>query len=211
MRPAPLLALVALAAPLAGCGSDSDDQPDAAFIAELMEPGPLEEHWLGDPDAPVTIIEYASMTCSHCRTFHETVFDTLVSDYVDTGQARFLMREYPLDDRATAAFLLARCAPGDDAYYGIIDQLFERQNEWAFVDQDVFLETLLGQVTQAGFTQDSFTSCLANQDLYDDVMAVASRGTDLGVSATPTFFINGVLHRGELSLDELREAIAAAQ
>ena len=85
------------------------------------------------------------------------------------------------------------------------------QNEWAFVDQDSFVETLLGQAVQAGFTADSFEACLANQELYEGVLAVADRGAELGVSATPTFFINGVHYRGELTVDELRDAIAAAQ
>jgi protein-disulfide isomerase len=198
---------------LAACGSNDSGpaEPDPEFVAALMEPGPIEEHWLGAPDAPVTIIEYASMTCSHCRTFHETVFDTLISDYVDTGEVRFLMREFPLDDRATAGFVLARCAPGANGYYALIDQLFEHQNEWAFVDDDVFLETLLGQVAQAGFTRESFEACLANQELYEGVVAVADRGAELGVSATPTFFINGVIYPGALGIEPLRDAIAAAR
>lgn len=198
---------------LAACGSDDSpgSEPDPEFLARLMAPGPLEEHWLGGPDAPVTVIEYASMTCSHCRTFHENVFDTLIDDYVETGEVRFLMREFPLDERASAAFLLARCAPGEDAYYAVIDHLFEHQNEWAFVGEDAFLETLLGQVSQAGFTQDSFEACLANQELYEGVVAVADRGAELGVSATPTFFINGVIYPGALTVEQLREAIAAAQ
>lgn len=209
-------ALVAFAAAgsLAACGSDEPAEPvavDPETMAQLMEPGPIEEFWLGDPDAPVTVIEYASMTCGHCRNFHIGVFDAFVERYVDTGEVRFLLREFPLDDRAIAASMLARCAPGDNAYYGVIDLLFETQENWAFVAPEVFTGTLLGQVEQAGFTAESFEACLANQELFEGVLAVADRGSELGVNSTPTFFVNGTAYAGALSLDELGQAIDLAR
>ena len=95
-----------------------------------MNGGPLPDMWLGAEDAPVTIIEYASMTCPHCRTFHVTVFEDFVTEFVDSGEVRFVLREYPLDNRAAAGFMLARCAPGDNGYYALIDHLFETQDQW---------------------------------------------------------------------------------
>lgn len=199
---------------LAGCGGDESETAsagDPTFVEALMVPGPLEEIWLGSEDAPVTVIEYASMTCSHCRTFHVTVFDAFLEEFVDTGTVRFLLREFPLDVRAEAAFMLARCATGENAYYGLIEQFFETQDQWAFVAPELFTQTLLGQATQAGFTADGFEACLTNQQLLDDLASVHDRGVELGVTSTPTFFINGTQYPGALGLEQLRSAIAAAQ
>jgi protein-disulfide isomerase len=191
----------------AGCGDGAEDGPTAA---ELMDGGPLPDMWLGADEAPVTIIEYASMTCPHCRTFHVTVFDDFVQEFVDTGQVRFVLREFPLDDRAAAAAMLARCAPGEDGYYALIAHLFETQGQWAPAEADGFTDTLFGQVQQAGFTRESFEACLANQQLYDDILATYNRGAELGVGATPTFFVNGELYSGALTLAQMRTAIAEA-
>ncbi len=214
IRRALLLAMVsATALVLAACSNGGSDQVavDPAFVAELMVAGPLEEHWLGDEAAPVTVIEYASMTCPHCRSFHVTVFDDFVEEFVDTGEVRFLLREFSLDQRTQAGFILARCAPGENAYYALIDHLFETQDAWAFVEPELFLETLFGQVQQAGFSQESFEACLANQELLDGIVAVFDRGVELGVNSTPTFFVNGRSYPGALSLDQLRGAVLAAR
>lgn len=196
---------------LAACGgSDETNASGSVDMDALLQPGPLEDMWLGDPDAPVVIVEYASMTCPHCATFHNTVFDAFIEEFVDTGEVRFVLREFPLDERAAAGFLLARCAPGEDGYYAMVSYLFETQNEWATVEQDVFLDTLFAHVQQSGFTRESFESCLANQELYEAVTETFDRGVELGVDATPTFYINGAKYPGALTLEQLREAIAAA-
>ena len=88
-------------------------------LAELMQPGPLGDMVLGDEQAPVTIIEYASMTCPHCAHFHETTYPDLKKKYIDTGKVRFIFREFPLDQLAAAAFMLARCG-GKDKYFPLI-------------------------------------------------------------------------------------------
>jgi hypothetical protein len=95
-------------------------------VAELMQPGPLPEKWLGDEKAPVTVVEYASMTCGHCANFHKTVLPYIKEKYIDTGKVRMIMREFPLDPLAAAAFMLARCAP-EDKYFDMVSLFFEQQ------------------------------------------------------------------------------------
>jgi protein-disulfide isomerase len=195
---------------VAGCSDGGDPEPSEDFVAQLMATGPLEEHWLGAETAAVTVIEYASMTCPHCRTFHTTVFDDFKTEMIDTGQVRFALREFPLDEWATAAIMLARCAPGGNGYYALVAHLYETQDAWAFVSADVFPDTLFAQVEQSGFTRDDFESCLANQELFEAVRETFDRGVELEVDATPTFFINGKRYPGALTLDQLRSAVLEA-
>src|SRR5581483_8992125 len=130
-----------------------------AAMAELMKPGPLEDMVLGDPKAPVTVIEYASMTCPHCAHFAEATYPELKKKYIDTGKVRFIFREFPLDPLAAAGSMLARCA-GKDKYFPMVETLFSQQREWVVQKP---LEPMLTIAKQAGFTKDSFEACLANQ------------------------------------------------
>ena len=160
-------------------------------VEKLMEAGPLPELVVGDEKAPVTIVEYASMTCGHCASFHNNVYPTLKAKYIDTGKARLIMREFPLDDRATGAAMLARCA-GEGKTFPLISALFSRQEEWAFVPKENFVPELSKFAKQAGFTDESLRACLSDQALMDKVLTVRGRGADeFGVNSTPTFFING--------------------
>ncbi len=172
---------------------------------ELLKPGPLGDKILGQEDAPVTVIEYASMTCGHCANFHKGTYKDLKEQYVDTGKVRFIFREFPLDPVAAAAFMLARCAPADK-YFNIVDTMFENQRTWAFSDNPY--QSLLDFSKQIGFTQESFEECLTNQGLLDAVNAVRDRAAnEFGVNSTPTFFINGAKHSGALSIDEMGKII----
>jgi protein-disulfide isomerase len=164
---------------------------------ELFAKEALPDIVQGKADAPVTMIEYASMTCSHCAHFHATVYPTLIKDYVDTGKVRFILREFPLDPLATAGFMLARCE-GPDKRSAVVDLLFAQQQSWAFVDKP--LEALSGILKQTGMSKDSFEACLKDQKLYDQVNAVRDRGSNaFGVSATPTFYVNGTKVTGEVN------------
>jgi len=172
---------------------------------KLLEPGTLSEEVMGPEDAPVTIVEYASMTCSHCAHFHETTWPTLKKDYIETGKVRFILREFPFDPRAAAAFMLARCAP-ENKYYPMVDVLFDKQKDWAFVKNA--REPLENIAKLAGFTQESFEACLTNQKLLDDINAVRERGSsEFGVDATPTFFINGKKYSGAMSVEQMSAII----
>jgi protein-disulfide isomerase len=171
---------------------------------ELMQAGPLGEAAQGSAEAPVTIIEYASMTCTHCAHFAATTYPELKSRYIDTGKVRFMLREFPLDPLAEAGFMLARCA-GPDKYFAVVDMLFEHQSDWV-VRQP--LEPLLALAKQAGFTKESFEACLSNQQVLDGIKAVRDRAAEkFAVNSTPTFFINGVIHRGDLPIDQLEKMI----
>jgi protein-disulfide isomerase len=172
---------------------------------ELMKAGPLGEMAQGNAEAPVTIIEYASMTCSHCAEFAVHTLPEVKSRYVDKGKVRYIMREFPLDPVAAAGFMLARCA-GEDKYFDVIDLLFHQQAEWAFVKQP--LPALLNMAKQIGLDEQHFNECLANQKLLDGIEWVRSRGAEkFGVNSTPTFFINGKIQRGAMPIDEMAKLI----
>lgn len=174
---------------------------------ELAVPGPIKDMSLGAADAPVTVYEYASMTCPHCARFQKDVFPHIKEKYIDTGKVRWVLREFPLDPRATAGFMLARCA-GDDKYFPMVDVLFEQQQNWAFVDANQVLPALAQIAKQAGFTQERFEACLKDKSLYDGVMAVKKRADDnFKIDGTPTFFINGKRFGGELSPEAFDKAV----
>jgi protein-disulfide isomerase len=171
---------------------------------ELMAKGALDDISMGSETAPVTIIEYASMTCPHCAAFEAQVFPKLKEKYIDTGKVRFILREFPLDGLAAAAFMLARCA-GPDKYYPMVETLFAQQAKWAVRNP---LEPLLAIAKQAGFSQQSFEACINNKDQLNKVQQVRDRASQkFKVKATPTFFINGELHEGGMSIEDLDKAI----
>ncbi len=172
---------------------------------DLAVPGPLGDVWLGPADAKVTIIEYASMTCSHCAAFHRNTWPTLKERYIDTGKVRFTLREFPLDPLATAAFMLARCE-GDSKYYPITDLLFDQQPAWAFTQKPV--DALEQMLRQAGYNKQTFEACLKDQKVYSAVNAVKQRGLDVfKVDSTPTFFINGERYTGEMTVEGMEKVI----
>jgi protein-disulfide isomerase len=164
--------------------------PAEVPIEELMKPGPLGELALGPPDAKVTVVEYASMTCGHCAHFAKDVWPEFKKKYVDSGKVYYVFREFPLDNLAAAASMLARCAGGDKTF-PLIEVLFAKQAEWAFVEGNP-VPKLFEIAKQAGFTQESFDKCLTDQKLLDEITGGRTRASDVfGVSATPTFFVNG--------------------
>jgi len=182
---------------------------DAQLLTELAKPGPAGEIALGSPKAPVTIIEYASMTCPHCAHFSETTFPELKKRYIDTGKVRFVFREFPFDKTAAAAFMLARCAAkdggGSDKFMAVVDTLFAKQDQWVNDSPLVPLENIAKQL---GFSDASFKACLTNQTVLNDIEAVRDRAVGkLGVNSTPTFFVNGKKVVGDVSIDTLAAQI----
>jgi protein-disulfide isomerase len=176
-------------------------------LSSLDQPPELGERVLGDADAPVTIIEYASATCPHCARFHVDTFPTLKEEFIDTGKVRFVFREFPFDDLALAAFMLARCAP-EERFFPIVDVLFEEQQSWTQSPR----EELLKIARMAGFTEDSFNQCLENEEIAEGILEIRSTGAEqYGVNSTPTFFVNGTVIEGNQPIERFREAIAEAE
>ena len=176
-------------------------------IDELMKKTTeLEELALGPADAKVVVIEYASMTCGHCARFHKNVFPELKKKYIDTNQIRFIMREFPLNNLAAAASMLARCA-GEGKTFPMIDVLFDKQVDWAFVRENP-VPALFEMSKQAGFTKESFEACLGDQKLLDQIVSIKDRGASVfGISSTPTFFINGTRLKGGGALADFEKII----
>jgi protein-disulfide isomerase len=170
-------------------------------IAELMKPGPLPDMSLGSADAPNVIVEYASMTCPHCAQFDKVVFPELKSKYIDTGKARLIFREFPLDGLAARASMLARCA-GPDRYFAMIDVMFQTQPNWV-VEGPEALDHLLQLARQAGIPKEKFDACLADKDLFQKIVDERQRANEVfQVDSTPTFFVNGKRMSGEHQLKD---------
>ena len=181
--------------------------PEQVPMSDLMKPGALPDMVMGKADAPVTIVEYASMTCPHCAHFQETTFPELKKRYIDTGKVRYIFREFPLDNLAAAAFMLARCAGELDSgkYYAMIDTMFAQQRTWA-VEKPI--PPMMAIAKQAGFTEKSFDECLANQKLLTGIEDVRQRGIkEYQVDSTPTFFINGKRTVGAVTIDDMAKII----
>jgi len=194
--------LVLAHAALAGGAAPAAAQ--AVNLAELHQPGPLGDKILGSDKAPVTIVEYASLTCGFCANFHIQTYPTLKTKYIDTGKVRLIFREFPTRpaEVAIAGFMLARCA--GDKYFPLLDALFEQQRSWASDPYNGFLRI----AKQAGFTQQTFDACLKDSKLAGEIQQVALRGNEkFKVESTPTFFINGQKVVGDIALAELEKLI----
>jgi protein-disulfide isomerase len=171
--------------------------------ADLLKPGPLPEVVMGAENAPVTIVEYASLTCPHCRNFLIKTFPELKKRYIDTGKVRYIFREFALSSVDLLAIALARCTD-KDKYFPFVETLYEKQEQWA-VNNPV--PPLLTIAKQAGFTEDSFKKCASNQEVIEGIKSQRDAAVKFGVQSTPSFFINGVLRAGDVSIEELEKLI----
>ena len=182
---------------------------DAQTASGLFDGIGLEDNVMGDVNAKVTIIEYASMTCPHCKAFHEKVLPEIKEKYIDTGKAKYILRPFPFDGdrRGEAAFMLAKCAP-NNAYYPMIDALFSTQGTWAGKGNPV--PELLRLSKLSGMTEADFKACLGNQDLLTKIINGRNKAVkEFGVRATPTVFVNSE-KLGDSTIDSLTKAIEAA-
>jgi len=188
---------------LTGCKEDAQSAETTASetVAEASAPEPvstvqidveaaLKERVLGDANAPITISEHSSLTCGHCGKFHKTTFKELKEKYVDTGKAKIIFSDFPLNAPAFHATLSARCIADDTKYFNYIQALFEEQDKWAY---DVgYLSFLKSKAAQYGLNEAAFDACLGNEELQKGVMErVRENQTKHGLTSTPSFVING--------------------
>jgi protein-disulfide isomerase len=196
------------ASPAMAQGTVQGSAPDPAKAASLLAPT-QQDRVLGKPDAPITIVEYASMTCPHCAHFDKDVLPGLKKKWIETGKAKLILRDYPLDEPALRAAMMARCAP-PERFYPLIDTLFATQDQWSLAKD--WRGSLEKTARLAGISKKDFDACLANKAIEDQV--VQSRlvaATQLGVESTPTFFVNGTKFQGaptEQAFDQLLTGLA---
>jgi protein-disulfide isomerase len=176
-------------------------------VADIMAPSPLPEMSWGRPDAPVTIVQYASLTCPHCRNFHQTTYPELKRRLIDTGKVRYILREFPIGKTSGNATIALRCAP-PDKYLELYGKFMEQQASW--VSQDVRLDAIYAVARQVGMTRPQFDACLQNQGMIENLKWVKERGRKLGIVGTPNFFIGTKLIKKELTLAEIADYVEQA-
>ena len=181
----------------------------AAQNADPLGESPLGDMALGSPNAPVTVTEYASMSCSHCAAFNNTVYPKVKASFIDTGKIRFVFREFPLDIKAAAGSMLARClANGEpEKYFAAIDLLFRTQNDWVSGNSPDGLKRI---AIQAGLGTKGFQDCLANDEMLNAIKQTRESAiARLDVKSTPTFFVDGVRVNETGTFEALEEAITS--
>jgi protein-disulfide isomerase len=160
-----------------------------------------QEQILGDPQAPVTIIEYASLTCPHCAQFHTEVLPELKERYIAPGKVRLIYRDFPLDQRALTASVLAHCA-GPDRYFSFLDVLFQTQASWAQAADPIAALKRLGKL--GGLSEEEMDACLADQELADGILRIRLEGQNQHeIGSTPTLVIDGKTYAGARDIEEL--------
>ncbi len=167
----------------------------------------LSDRVLGNSDAPVTIIEYASMTCPHCAQFHSGPYPILKKEYIETGKVKFIYRDFPLDRMAAAAAMMARCAP-KERYFPVVGIIYGTQQNWAKMANP---EAALSQIgLLSGISPDTYQACVGNKDIFDGVMKIRTEGDQkYKVKSTPTIIINGKTFEGHATIEKLRKALDA--
>lgn len=183
---------------------------DATVAASKMlaAASPLGDRVLGQAEAPVVMVEYASATCPHCAEFHEKVLPLIKTEYIDTGKVRFIFREFPLDKLAMGAFMLARCVP-DDKYFPTIDMMFRRQQTWSKTGNPA--DELFRIMQFSGMDKQAFEACLKRVDLSKAIFESSKEAAkDFGIKGTPAIFVNGQMIDGHKEMTEVKAAIHAA-
>jgi protein-disulfide isomerase len=167
----------------------------------------LSDRILGKSNAPVTIIEYASMTCPHCSEFHTGPFQVLKKEYIRTGKVKFIYRDFPLDRLAVAAAMMARCAP-KDRYYAILNIIYSTQQDWAKEADPTLALSRIGLL--AGISDAKYKACVGNKEIYEGIIKIRTDGTkQYEIQSTPTVIVNGNTVKGEVTIKHLRNVIDA--
>ncbi len=194
---------------VAGAGAFVLRQSNDAIAAGSWDPGITDfDKVLGNDDAPVTIVEYASFTCPHCASFHNETMPLLKERYIDTGQVRFVFRDFPLNEPALRAGMMARCVP-EEQYFNVVDVVFSTLNQWSSGPN--WMQSLSRIGRMAGLSQQAFDACMADTQLEERILALRLEGANtFNVQATPSFVVNGKTLSGGRSIDEFAEIIDRA-
>lgn len=177
----------------------------------LKANGDIPDIVIGKPEAKTVIVEYASLSCSHCANFHNKVFPDLKTKYLDTGAARLIVREFPTSERALVAHMLTRCAAPDKAV-ALLSELFHKQEEWAFSDGDPTPKLKEIASAAGGMSTEAFDACTKNQGLFDKLMGnVSAAGDKFGINATPTFFVDGKRVTDAATMETFDKLLAVAK
>ncbi|MAP93949.1 MAG: disulfide bond formation protein DsbA [Ponticaulis sp.] len=177
---------------IAACGQSASTGSTSGSGEVAVAGTALGDVFLGDADAPVTIIEYASITCSHCKAFHEEIFPS-IQDRIDSGEVKFIFRDFPTPpvDIALAGFAIARCS-GEDTYFDVVDDFFTNQTNMIQAARTGTVENFLKTVAaRHGVDEAEYQACTRDDVLYDSMLDIVDGGQTMGVTGTPTFFLNG--------------------
>ena len=192
-------------------GGTPDRLPGLAGAAQAQGGVEIPDIAIGDPDAPVTVIEYASYTCPHCAAFHRDTFKPFREKYVDTGRVRFVYREVFFDRYGLWASMVARCAP-EDRYFGIADLIYASQSDWARQSDGAAVAESLKRIgAQAGLSRDELDACLSDGETAQGLVSWYEENARRdGVQSTPSFVIGGEVHAGNMTLEKLSSLVEDA-
>lgn len=180
----------------------------SAFAENASLEEAMAEKFIGSATAPVTMVEYSSLTCPHCAAFHTDVLPSIKKNFIDTGKVRLIFWDFPLGNLAMAATMIARCS-GQDNYVPMVDALYASQKTWSHSDTP--FDAIAGIARLSGMTIDDVEDCLDNQPLLKALQAVAEDANkNLGVESTPTFFIEGVKVPGNMPYEDFKDLLNKA-
>lgn len=203
-----LFALFAAATLAVAAGVAAPGPALAEAADKVTVPEGFPERTLGDPKAPVTIYEYSSLTCPHCANFHTDTLPALKERFIDTGMAKLVYRDFPLDRLSLVGHLMARCAP-EPLYFRLMDVLFAQQREWTGAKNPV--QAMMQYARLAGMSDAAIDACLKNEDLLTQIQSIQDQAQKAyGINSTPSFVIDGQVLAGNQSVDTFAKAIEGA-
>ena len=166
-----------------------------------------DDFLIGDPNAPITIIEYASMSCTHCADFHNNTLESLKEEYIDTGKVKFVFRDFPFNYPALAGSMMMRCIP-TNLRYEYMNALYKLQKSWVYREHSKTRTELYKIMQSGGMQKNEFDTCLSDIDLENDLLeGVMNAQREFNIRSTPSFIVNGVLFSGNKNIKEFRQII----
>jgi len=172
-------------------------------LLDLLE----DDFVIGDESAPITIIEYASLSCSHCADFHTNTLEKLKEEYIDSGKVRFVFRDFPFNYPALLGSMVLRCIP-EDVRYDYMNALFQLQTNWVDKESTKTTQELFKIMQSGGMTKEEFDTCITNVDLENKILqGVIGAQSEFNIQSTPSFLVNGILVEGNKSIKEFRQII----